>query len=72
MKRVFDEKEQQVLKDYLEGKIGMFTATDEQMEVMSRIIEEAEDALTEDDDLQDDLIKWYLDKVGYFGEEKQI
>lgn len=42
------------------------------MEVMSRIIEEAEEALTDDDDLQDDLIKWYLDKVGYFGEEKQI
>lgn len=61
------QEQMEVINDYLEGKIGMFTATEHQMKVMSGIIESAT-ALLEELDAYDELdddsdtIKWYLAK----------
>lgn len=66
-KIVITQEQMEVIQEYLDGKIGMFTATDHQMEVMSGIIKsatalleelEAYDELDEDND----TIRWYLKK----------
>lgn len=64
---VITQEQMEVINEYLDGKIGMFTATDHQMEVMSEVIEAATSLLEELDaydelDENNDTIKWYLKK----------
>lgn len=64
---VITEEQMEVINEYLDGKIGMFTATDLQMKVMSEVIEAATSLLEELDaydelDENNDTIKWYLKK----------
>ena len=61
------QEQMEVINEYLEGKIGMFTATEHQMKVMSEVIKSATAMLEElnaYDELDDDsdTIKWYLAK----------
>ena len=44
---VITAEQMEVIQEYLDGKIGMFTATDHQMEVMSGVIETATTLLDE-------------------------
>lgn len=64
---VITQEQMEVIQEYLDGKIGMFTATDHQMEVMSGIIKSATALLEELDayeelDEDNDTIRWYLKK----------
>lgn len=64
---IITQEQMEVINEYLDGKIGMFTATDHQMEVMSEVIEAATSLLEELDaydelDENNDTIKWYLKK----------
>lgn len=66
-KIVITQEQMEVIQEYLDGKIGMFTATDHQMEVMSGIIKSATALLEELDaydelDEDNDTIRWYLKK----------
>lgn len=64
---VITQEQMEVIQEYLDGKIGMFTATDHQMEVMSGVIDEATALLEELDaydelDENNDTIRWYITK----------
>lgn len=64
---VITQEQMEVIQEYLDGEIGMFTATDHQMEVMSGVIDEATALLEELDaydelDENNDTIRWYLKK----------
>lgn len=64
---VITAEQMEVIQEYLDGKIGMFTATDHQMEIMSGVIEAATTLLDELDaydelDENNDTIRWYLKK----------
>lgn len=64
---VITQEQMEVIQEYLDGEIGMFTATDHQMEVMSGVIEEATALLEELDaydelDENNDTIRWYITK----------
>lgn len=64
---VITQEQMEVIQEYLDGKIGMFTATDHQMEVMSGVIDEATALLEELDaydelDEDNDTIRWYITK----------
>lgn len=66
-KIVITQEQMEVIQEYLDGKIGMFAATDHQMEVMSGIIKSATALLEELDaydelDEDNDTIRWYLKK----------
>ena len=57
--------ELKVLDEYFAGEIGMFTATDEQRAVITKLNEQARslmDELDAWDELGDDLIGWYYNK----------
>lgn len=58
------EKQIQVIQDQLNGKIEVWSATEEQQKLLTEVIEMAEnllDTMPEDYDFGDDLIKWFYD-----------
>lgn len=58
-------EEIQVIEQQLNGEIEIFTATDEQQAILTKVTNQAE-ALMEEldayDELDSDLIAWYYDK----------
>ena len=68
---IITSEQMEVIQEYLDGKIGMFNATEHQMEVMKQVIHDAE-ALLEEQNAYDelaampgwDLVRWYLSKAG--------
>lgn len=59
-----NEKQIQVIKDQLNGKIEVWNATEEQQKLLTEVIDMADDLLDtmpEDYDFGDDLIKWFYD-----------
>lgn len=66
--KILTPEEKQVIREYLDGKIGAFDATEQQMKVMSKLLDDAKELLDELDawdELGDnwDLIRWYITKV---------
>lgn len=64
-KIIITDEQMEVINEYLEGEIGMFTATEHQMKVMTKVIDDAKalmEKLDAYDELDDDLIRWYVDK----------
>ena len=66
--KILTPEEKQVIQEYLDGKIGAFDATERQMKVMSKLLDDAKELLDELDawdELGDnwDLIRWYITKV---------
>jgi hypothetical protein len=66
--KILTPEEKQVIQEYLDGKIGAFDATEQQMKVMSKLLDDAKELLDELDawdELGDnwDLIRWYITKV---------
>lgn len=65
-------KEVEVIELQLAGKVGIFTATDEQKVLLMGVIDRAEALMSEldaYDELDDSLIRWYYDKYKQQGEE---
>ena len=67
---IITPEEMAVIQEYLDGKIGMFNATEHQMKVMSKVIDDAHallDELDAYDELAEfpkmDMIRWYLTKA---------
>ena len=66
---VLTEREIEVIEKHLRGEIGQFSATDEEIEILTRLIDDAE-ALQDEMDAVDevmaepncDLMSWYLKK----------
>lgn len=54
-----------VIEQQLNGEIEVWSATDEQQEILTKVINDAEalmDELDAYDELDGDLIQWYYDK----------
>lgn len=69
-KVVITPEEMAVIQEYLDGKIGLFSATQHQMTVMSKVIDDAHallDKLNAYDELAEtpkmDMVRWYLSKA---------
>ena len=57
-----NEKQIQVIQDQLNGKIEVWSATEEQQKLLTEVIDMADDLLDtmpDDYDFGDDLIKWF-------------
>ena len=64
-KIILTDEEIQVIEDQLAGKISTFEATEEQMDVLIKVIDKAETLMHElkaYEESGDDLIQWYYDK----------
>lgn len=62
---ILTQDEIQVINEYFEGKVGSFTATPQQQQLMISVINKAEALLKKldaYDELEDDLIQWFWDK----------
>lgn len=67
-KIVLTPEQREVIQEYLDGKIGMFNATEHQQKIIIQILDDAKALLNKLDawdELGDnwDLIRWYLTKV---------
>lgn len=67
-KIVLTPEQREVVQEYLDGKIGMFNATEHQMNIIIQILDDAKALLNKLDawdELGDnwDLIRWYLTKI---------
>ncbi len=70
MKKIeISAEERAVIQEHLDGKVGMFTATQHQMDVLSPVIDRAEELLLELNAFDEmfnsadgDLLRWYLQK----------
>jgi hypothetical protein len=56
-----NDKQKEMIQKYLAGDIEMFGASDEEMEVMTGVIDMAEAKFDElnPDDFNGDLVKWF-------------
>lgn len=67
------EKEIQVIEKDLAGKIGAFSATEEEKVVMMGVLDKAEALFREkdpsDDELDGDLLKWFYGQYKAQGDE---
>ena len=64
-KIILTEKELEVIKKQLDGKIEVYDATDEEQAILMGVVDKAEellDKLDAYDELKGDLIKWFFDK----------
>lgn len=68
---IITPEQMEVIQEYLDGKIGMFNATEHQMKVMTQVLDDAHallDELNAYDELAAmprwDLVRWYLSKAG--------
>lgn len=65
-KIILTEREIELINKYLRGEIEVYNATDEEQEVLGNIIDRADDLMEELDaydaldDLEFDLLRWYL------------
>ena len=60
-----NEKQIQVIKDQLNGKIEVWNATEEQQKLLTEVINMAEnllDTMPDDYDFGNDLIKWFWEQ----------
>ena len=60
-----NEKQIQVIQDQLNGKIEVWSATEEQQKLLTEVIDMADDLLDtmpDDYDFGDDLIKWFWEQ----------
>lgn len=60
-----NEKEKAVIQEYFDGKLSMFGSTEEQMEVMTGVIDKAEALMFELNAFEEsgeDIIVWFWDK----------
>lgn len=55
-------KEIEVIEQQLQGKIEVYTATDEQQEILGGVIDKATELAQQTQEDFDDLIQWYYDK----------
>lgn len=65
MKIELTEVELKVLKQQIEGEFSILDATDEERAAMGQVIKKADELMDELDaynELQDSLMKWYLNK----------
>ena len=70
-----NEKQIQVIQDQLDGKIEVWSATEEQQKLLTEVIDMAEnllDTMPEDYDFCDDLIKWFYDMYKQQDELRQL
>lgn len=61
------EKEKEVIKKYLDGDFDHFTCSEEERVAMTSVIDKANELMEKEDaydELDDDLIKWFVGKVG--------
>lgn len=69
-KIILTPEQKAVIQEYLDGKIGAFTATEEQQKLMIQILDDAK-ALMEKldawDELGDnwDMVRWYITKTDF-------
>lgn len=65
-KIILTEREIELINKHLRGEIEVYNATDEEQEVLGNIIDRADDLMEELDaydaldDLEFDLLRWYL------------
>ena len=73
MKKIeLTEREIEVIKMQLDGKLELFTGQDDEMDIICEIVVRANklmDDLDASDELDDDLILWYWNK--YQNQEKE-
>lgn len=61
------KKEKEVINKYLSGEFDHFTCSDEERVAMTSVIDKANELMEKEDaydELDDDLIKWFIGKVG--------
>jgi len=56
------DREVEIIKMQLDGKIEVWTTDEEIQEVLGGVIDKASDLLRETDEETDDLIQWYYNK----------